>query len=158
MTATSPRSGEIAGAIIPFAIVGTLTIVAGGLIAAVSRPTGWIDGPWVAAYLVLVSGVGQIALGAGQAVLAAGPVSRRRILAQALLFNCGSALVIGGTLLELPLLVTGGGVVLLAALVLFVTIRVRSGANLWLRWGYLGMLIILLVSIPVGLALSWIRA
>ncbi|HRW41812.1 MAG TPA: hypothetical protein P5193_09740, partial [Microthrixaceae bacterium] len=54
----------------PFVVVGAVAVVAGGAVAAVTRPTGFELGPWLAAFLVLVGGVAQIALGAGQAWVA----------------------------------------------------------------------------------------
>ena len=39
---------------IAFVAVGSAAIVVGGLVAAVTRPTGFDEGPWVAAFLVLV--------------------------------------------------------------------------------------------------------
>ena len=43
----------------PFVLVGSVCIVAGGLVAAVSRPSGFELGSWLAAYLVLVGGVAE---------------------------------------------------------------------------------------------------
>lgn len=145
---------------VPVAAVGTVAIIAGGLAAAVTRPAGWSDGSWVAAYLVLVTGVGQIGLGVGQSLLAQRP-SRARLAAQLVLLNAGSALVVLGTLVDQPPVVTAGGVVLVAGLVLFATAPRRDGRLDRVRGVlglYLGLLAVLIVSIPIGLALSWIRA
>ena len=61
----------------PFVVLGAVSVIAGGLVAAVSAPAGWEHGSWAAAYLVLVTGVAQIGLGAAQAALVAAPPWRR---------------------------------------------------------------------------------
>ena len=43
----------------PFLLIGSLCTIAGGLVAAVTRPTGFVLGSWTAAFLVLVGGVAQ---------------------------------------------------------------------------------------------------
>lgn len=48
---------------------GGISIVAGGLVAAVTGPTNWDRGAWVANFLVLVAGVAQIGIDASQAHL-----------------------------------------------------------------------------------------
>ena len=77
----APPLAEVVAArwstIMPFVVVGTTCTIAGGLVTAVSRPTDFGHGPWLAAYLVLVGGVGQIGLGAGQALLTGGVPSGR---------------------------------------------------------------------------------
>jgi hypothetical protein len=148
---------HLAPGLAPFVGVGVVAIVAGGLVAAVSRPTGWSDGPWVAAYLVLVAGVGQVGLGAGQAMYAGSPCSRRRVRAQLALLNGSSLLVVGGTLAAAPALVTVGSALLLGALVSFA--RATGGRGGGRRaWLYLALLAVLIGSIPIGTALAWIRA
>lgn len=147
----------LAPGLAPFAAVGVAAIVAGGLVAAVTRPTGWEVGSWVSAYLVLVTGVGQIGLGAGQVALAAAVPTRRRTIAQLALLNAGSALVVGGTLASQPIVVTLGGLILAVGLATFL-VRPRNAVGpAWLRWGHLGLVTLILVSVPVGLALSWVR-
>ena len=54
-----------------FVAAGSSCVVVGGLVAAATGPTGFEDGSWVAAYLVLVGGVAQIALGVGQQLVGA---------------------------------------------------------------------------------------
>ena len=53
-----------------FVVVGSISVVGGGLVAAATGPTGFERGSWLAAYLVLVGGVAQVVLGAGQSWLA----------------------------------------------------------------------------------------
>ena len=51
----------------PFLVLGSVGVVLGGLLAAVTGPLALPMGSWAAAYLVLVVGVGQIVLAGGQA-------------------------------------------------------------------------------------------
>jgi hypothetical protein len=143
----------------PFLDIGVVATIAGGVVAAITGPTGWDHGSWVAAFLVLVVGVGQISLAIGQAVCADRPPSRRRRGLQAGMLNSGSALVIVGTLTAMPGVVTIGGIVLLAALVSFRRSRAGNAvASVWLARVYTLLLTVLIVSTPVGLAMAWMRA
>lgn len=145
-------------AALPFAAVGALGIVAGGLVAAVSAPAQSEHGTWAAAYLVLVVGVAQAALGVGQALIAPRAPSQRMVLTQVIAWNVGSAAVIIGTLTDTIPLVDAGGAVLLVALLLL--LRGAHGATTSSRWlvvtfWLLG--VVLVVSIPVGLVLARLR-
>lgn len=141
-----------------FVLVGFIAITAGGLVAAVTGPTGFADGSWVAAYLVLVAGVAQVGLGVGQALLAAVVPSGRRRGWQLVVYNVANAAVIGGTLIESVAVVVAGAVMLFAALILFLAaVRRRSGTHPWYLAIYRVLLAILGVSIPVGVALSVLR-
>lgn len=93
-----------------FVVTGSFAVVAGGLVAAVSRPTDFDHGSWVAAYLVLVAGVGQIALGAGQAWLAATPPARARLVVEFVAWNLATLATIGGTLTSVPAITILGSV------------------------------------------------
>ena len=145
-------------AVRPFAVAGSVCIVAGGLVAAVTRPTDFDAGSWVAAYLVLVGGVAQIALGAGQGWLARVPPGGSAVRGEAVTWNLAVILTIWGTLAELPALTTGGAVLSTASLALFLagTRATRPTAPL-VRAAYRGVVAIILVSAPVGVALAWIR-
>ena len=149
---------QVAPSLLPFVLVGVVGIVAGGLVAAVSRPLGWDHGSWASAYLVLVVGVAQIGLGAGQAAFATSTVPKSRIQAQLALVNGASALVIGGTLLDSPITVTVGCALFVAALVLFASSAATGGVERSFRLLYVALLVLLIVSTPVGIALSWLRA
>ena len=81
-----------------FVIIGAICVVAGGLVAALSGPTGFEQGSWLAAYLVLVGGVAQIALGGGQAWLARRVPRARSTRIEAWSWNVGAAAVVRGTL------------------------------------------------------------
>ena len=54
----------------PFAVAGVGAIVGGGVLAsAIAAPAPTRHGVWAVAYLVLVLGVGQLAIGAGRVLL-----------------------------------------------------------------------------------------
>lgn len=144
-------------AALPFVLVALLAIVGGGLVAAIvahapSRPL-----VWMVAYLVLVAGVAQAALGVGQAWLALRAPSVRRATAQCLLFNLGNAGVIAGTLCASSLLAGSGTVAFVAALLLFLhgTRGARAG---WARVIYRGLLALVATGAAIGLLLSVLRA
>lgn len=138
----------------PILVVGGLGIIAGGLLSAAtaSAPTRHIA--WAVAYLVLVVGVAQICLGAGQALLAERTPRWSVTIAELIFVNLGNAGVLIGTVLETPWLVDAGGVALIVALVYFV-VGARGHTELrWLRYLYWFVIVVLLISIPVGLVLA----
>lgn len=140
-----------------FVIVGFIAITAGGLVAAVTGPTGFAEGSWVAAYLVLVAGVAQVGLGVGQALLADDVPSGRHLGRQLIVYNVANAAVLGGTLIESVAVVAAGGVLLFAALVLFLAAARRPRTHSWHLAVYRVLLVIVAVSIPVGVTLSVLR-
>ncbi|HEY5019315.1 MAG TPA: hypothetical protein VII59_21295, partial [Streptosporangiaceae bacterium] len=82
----------------PFVAMGTACVVAGGLVAAAVAMAPSELGSWAAAYLVLVGGVAQVALGAGLALLAPRPPGRRAVIAGLAGWNAGNGAVLAGTL------------------------------------------------------------
>ncbi|KDA04551.1 hypothetical protein DC31_06080 [Microbacterium sp. CH12i] len=141
-----------------FVFIGTAWVIVGGLVAAMTGPLSLEHGSWAAAYQVLVAGVGQVALGVAQSVVAPARPSRRVLTAQLLTWNLGSVAVLGGTLTHTPLVVDAGGVLLLVALALMIrTIRGGTGPT-WARWTYRIIVAIIVVSIPIGLILAHLRA
>lgn len=146
---------------IPFFVMGIIGIVGGGIAAAVTGPTGWDHGSWFAAFLVLVVGVAQFGLGIGQAALAPTIPTRSVIIGEYLAWNLGSAAVIAGTFLASPVVVTGGSLVFLGALALAaVAVRGHSGLEGRTRLflvAFRVLLVLLLVSTPIGIVLSWVR-
>ena len=138
--------------------VGMACIVVGGLVAAITRPTGFAAGPWVAAYLVLVAGVAQVGLGTGQALLSAQPPTGRTTAWELVAWNAGNGAVLAGTLASTPPAVTIGGIALFGALALFLhgVRRPRPGSTGWLA-GYRLLAGAIAVSIPVGVVLSVLR-
>lgn len=136
--------------------LGGVAVVLGGLTAAVTGPFDWAKGSWVAAYLVLVVGVAQYVMGR---MRPAGRRPDRSGWAQVVGWNLGSLLVVGGTLVATPVLVTVGSALLVVGLghALLADLRAPERARPWVTWGYAAMLIVLLVSIPVGTILSHLR-
>lgn len=151
-TLLATRASE-AGA---FLLTGAGCIVAGGFVAAVARPLDLSLGSWAAAYLVLVAGVVQIALGGVQAAITRQRLSRRTLTAEFVSFNVGNALVIAGVVLAVPAIVDVGGAALIVALALFLG-NARAARPGWTVRVYNLVLAIVLVSIPIGLVLSHLR-
>lgn len=110
---------------------GALAVIAGGATAAAIayHPTRHLV--WMVAYLVLVVGVMQGVLGAGQAWLAGRPPAGRTVWGQWLLFNLGNAGVIGGTLCNRTGVVAAGTVLFAAAIAGFFAGASRSRLRGW---------------------------
>jgi hypothetical protein len=142
---------------VPLFVVGGVSIVAGGLTAAVTGPTGWQHGPWVAAFLVLVAGVAQVGLGVGQSHLTAKPMSVRSGAGACALWNSGCAVVIAGTLLSSPAVVSLGSAPLVAVLAMATTSVGGCARRSHVAVAYLFLLVVLLISVPIGIALAWAR-
>ncbi|MDN5764856.1 MAG: hypothetical protein L0H96_08380 [Humibacillus sp.] len=167
-TGAAPATREWWAPYLPALVVGTLCVIAGGLVAAVTGPLALTHGSWAAAYLVLVAGVAQIALAAGQGLLAGQarhPVGRRLLLVEFAAWNLGNAAVIAGTLWSATWLVNlGGGLLVVALGALLVATRSGPGRAETARERRVALLTVralvalLLVSIPVGLWLAHVRA
>lgn len=144
---------------LPFLVLGSGCVVAGGFVAAVTALAPSEHGAWAAAYLVLVCGVAQVALGGGQSLLSSKPFSRGATVAELLAWNVGNAAVLAGTLLALLPVADLGGALLVVALALAVwQVRGVGGGAVWVRHGFRLLLAIVLVSIPVGLVLAQLRS
>ena len=142
----------------PFLLVGSVAIIAGGLVAAISRPTDFELGSWVAAYLVLVGGVAQIGLGVGQALMADRPPVPDPMRIELVSWNLAVVLTIAGTLADSPALTTIGGVATVVALVSFLGgVRRGRSRSRWPLALYRALAVVVLVSTPIGLVLSWTR-
>lgn len=144
---------------LPFRALAGIWIITGGLVAAVTGPLGLEHGSWSAAFQVLVGGVLQAGLGIAQHALAGPRTSRGTLLAEALTWNLGCLAVIGGTVLTAPLLVDVGGLLLVATMALMIR-AVGRGAQgpAWALWTYRAVLLLTMVSIPIGLVLAHLRA
>lgn len=169
--AASSTSGRPAASVW-LVTAGSGFVLLGGLVAAVTGPLGWERGSWLAAYMVLVCGVAQFVMGRAPAWFDR-PVSVRLTWMQLAGWNAGNGMVIGGTLAGLPNLVDVGGIVLLVILVDMIRDAVRNpgppamdpftvrGTAARIRgwgWGaYRALLVLLVVSIPVGLVLAHVR-
>lgn len=140
-----------------FLAVGSGFVVLGGLIAAVTGPLHLSLGSWLAAYLVLVCGAAQCAIGVVQDKFVTDPISRGMFAAEFVVWNGANLAVIAGTLLGFTVLVDLGGAALLAALVLalWITRRARHGIAVWV---YRACVAVMVVSIPVGLVLASVHA
>ena len=103
-----------------FRVVGAAAIVLGGMLAAITEPLQLSKGSWAAAYLVLVAGVAQYAMGAAAA--------RWRATGSAAtdwwwfaLWNLGHLGVIGGTVAgSAPVVFAGSGLLMIALVLAFV--------------------------------------
>ncbi len=132
-------------------------MIAGGFVAAVTAHAPSENATWTAAYLVLVAGVAQIVLGAGQAWLADRLPSSRWLVGELAAWNLGNGAVIAGTVSGLTPVVDVGGALLILALVLLLAAVRGAGRTGWLLAVYRGVAAIVLVSIPVGLMLAELR-
>jgi hypothetical protein len=142
-----------------FFVIGTVCVIVGGVVAAATGPLQWEKGSWAAAFLVLVSGVAQCALGVTQGALAPAPLTRAIFWVELLCWNIGCFAVIGGTLATQPLIVDVGGILLVVALALMIRAVYRSRTRQrWLLWTFRVIVAIMFISIPIGLTLAAIRA
>lgn len=150
----------------PFAVPALLGVVAGGMVAAATAAAPSEHGTWSAAYLVLVVGVAQLALGAGQALLAIEPPRRRLVFLQVGFWNAANASVLAGTVLGSKAAVYAGGAALVVVL-LGLAYTTRGGrasrqhearGGRWLLPAYRTLVFVLLLSIPVGLVLATVRS
>lgn len=134
-------------------LVGASSVIAGGVVAAVTGPFDLEKGSWLAAYLVLVSGVAQFAIGQAPAPLGARSSGWSLVAS----WNLGNAAVILGTLAGLPLLVDLGSLLLVIGLGIAAYAVRGSGSGGVLGWAYRALLVVLIVSIPIGIVLSHLR-
>jgi hypothetical protein len=139
----------------PFLGLGGACVVGGGLVSAVSAGAPSQHGAWAVAYLVLVAGVAQVGLGMGKLL-----TTRRAgagAIAELACWNAGNACVLSGVLLPVTPLVDLGGALLVVALVLAVR-GVRGAQPLGparpLLHAFRLLVVVLLVSIPIGLVLA----
>ncbi len=142
-----------------FALVGSAAVVAGGLVAGLSRPTGAELGPWTASFLVLVVGVAQIVLGVGQAWVAVEPPSRQRSLIELVGWNAAAAVTIVGTLTSTVVLtVLGSAATAVVAVVFMGGIGPASRSRgRGVRAAYLTFAVLLLLSSVIGAGLGMVR-
>ena len=146
---------------LPFVVLGLACVIAGGLVAAVTAHAPTQPASWASAYLVLVCGVATLGFGVGQAVLALAVPSPGQVGLQLTAWYAGNAAVLVGTLMENTVLVDLGGLLLVVGLGLLVHGVRGSGrrdaarpAPGWAVLAYRVLVLLLLVSIPVGLVLA----
>ena len=142
-------------------VAGACCVVLGGVVAAVTGPLELDKGSWLAAYLVLVCGVAQYAIGQAWARPAEQLDPRVLGWTQVASWNLGNAAVIGGTLTDIPLLVDIGALLLVIGLgIALRPVHSTAGQDSMSRLAsraYRGLLLLLLVSIPVGVGLAHLR-
>ncbi|HET6625116.1 MAG TPA: hypothetical protein VFG63_01895 [Nocardioidaceae bacterium] len=146
--------------VLPFLVIGVVCVVAGGLLSAATASAPSEHTAWATAYLVLVAGVAQVVLGLGHLLVSSstrGAAPLGAVLAELACWNLGNAAVLAGVLVGATVLVDVGGLLLVVALVLAVH-GVRgarpSGAGRVLLLAFRALVVVLLVSIPVGLLLA----
>lgn len=139
----------------PFTVVGVAAIVVAGVVGAALARRHSQQLVWAMAYLNLVVGVGQYALGAGQARLAARLPTRGTVWAQWGLLNIGHAGVIGGTLYRSFACVAVATVPYVVALLWFAW-RVRPGRGSAALLGYRALIVLLLLGSLTGAWLMWL--
>lgn len=137
----------------PFVVLGAACVVGGGLVSAAMAPSASYHSSWAVAYIVLIAGVAQAALGLGQASLTGGDVPRRVVRAELAGWNLGNAAVVAGTLLDVTAVLYLGCALLLAALVLVLyAIRHAPPGRVLLTTRVI--VAVLLVSMPTGIVLQ----
>lgn len=140
----------------PLLVPGAVAVITGGLIAAGVAHDPTSATVWLAAYLVLVVGVAQLALAIGQALLASPTVSIARIRLESVLFNVGSAGVIVGTIGGVFVPVLFGTLLFFGALGAFLR-TVRATVGDCVAHAYRALIALLSISALVGVLLSAAR-
>ena len=137
----------------PFKLLGSAAIIVAGLIAAAIARNPARPMVWMVAYLVLVVGVVQYALGVGQAALSKTAPGSATVWGQWLLLNMGHAGVIAGTLAgSFRLLVAG--TILYDVAVAWLGLTVRGNQPGMRLIGYRVLIVVMLASSAAGLVLS----
>jgi hypothetical protein len=143
---------------LPFVVLGMVCMAAGGLLSAATALAPSEQAAWAVAYLVLVGGLAQAGLGAGQALLASEAPPCGVVIAEVLAWNLGNAAVLAGELLHRGPVVDVGGALLAAALVLLIRSTRRAAVRRrWKPLAFRGLVLLLAVSIPVGLVVGELR-
>lgn len=139
----------------PFAVAGIVAVLAGGaLAAAIAAPAPTRHGVWAVAYLVLVLGAGQLAIGAGQALLPTAPPSPREAALSATAFNLSGAAVVVGVVTDRVALFHAGSALLCAVLAWWLYRARRSTRLGCILLAYRLFLAALVVSIPIGMLIT----
>jgi hypothetical protein len=135
-------------------LAGGFTLAA--VAVALARSQAPFDhGWWLVAYLVLVGGLSQLILGAGQFALGTESAGRRALAAELVLWNLGALLVPLGVFAGAPGVVAVASLVLLAALALFAaaTSAPPRDHTFWL-YAYRAIVLFLCGSVIVGTGLA----
>jgi len=150
--------GSVNKSAIPFLTLGGISLILGGVVSAASAGSPSYTSAWAVAYLVLVGGMAQLVLGIGQAELASKRLPAMLLAAEAALLNVSTVAVLLGTILTAPALTYAGAGLLLVTLVAFIwAVRGASQHLPWLLWAFRIMVVVLLVSAPIGLVIAHSR-
>ena len=143
---------------IPFLILGGVSVIAGGLLSAATALSPSYTASWAVAYIVLVAGVAQLVLGIGQAYLAPRQPSARVVAIEAIAFNLAHVAVLTGTLLTAAWIVDIGAAFIVVALALFIwSVRGTGTGNRWVLYAFRAMVVIVLVTTPIGLVIAHLK-
>lgn len=163
--ATAARAADPTATIM--VALGSGCILLGGLVAAVTGPLQLENGSWLAAYLVLVCGIGTRTMGTARTR----PARSVRSWIQLGCWVLGNAAVITGTFVATPVVVEIAVLPLLVALIIALIRTVPAGGDHrgsglptqprtgpgWRLLAYRGVLAVLLISAPIGVLLSHLR-
>ena len=106
---------------------------------------------------MLVGGVAQIGIAIGRAQLAHAAPTVTFVAGESGLWNSSCLMIVAGTLLSAPVVVTiGSGLMVTALAMSMIAVRGSHSSRL-LVTSYRSLLIVLLASIPIGTALAWAR-
>ena len=140
----------------PFVLAGGACVIGGGLVSAAMAPAASYHSSWAVAYIILVAGVAQAALGLGQGTLTDGDVPRRVVRAELGGWNLGNAAVVTGTLLTVAAVLYVGCALLVTALALMLhAIRHTPSSRTLVATRVIIALI--LFSMPIGIVLQALR-
>lgn len=143
---------------IPFAVIAIISIIAGGFISAVTAFSPSYTASWAVAYLILVAGVAQLALGAGQIWLAAKPPSKSLVIAEIVAFNLANIATLLGTIISSLALVYFGAVLMIISLALFLRgVWIADRKHILLLYAYRAIVFILMVSAGIGLVIASVK-
>lgn len=137
----------------PFVMIGAACVIGGGLLSAAVAPMASYHSSWAVAYIVLIAGVAQAALGLGQARLTNSAVPTKVLRGELLGWNAGNAAVVAGTLLDVTPVLYLGCLLLIAALVLVLRSIAHAPAGRTLLTMRI-IVVVLLVSMPTGIVIQ----
>jgi hypothetical protein len=137
-----------------FVVAGAILILAGGFAAAIDGVTPSPHLSWASAYLVLVCGSAQIALGGGQALINSTRSRPHLVPYQFATFNLANASVLAGTLSGLSVVLDAGSALFLVALGLFAWGTKGADSHHTVTFFYRTALFVLGVSVPIGVLLA----
>jgi hypothetical protein len=143
---------------IPFAVIAGISIIAAGFLSAITAFSPGYTASWAVAYLILVVGVAQLALGVGQAWITEKAPSKGLIIAQIITFNLANAATIGGTVIASIALVYFGAALFIIALGLFLWgTRIVKSKSTFIVYGFRAIVVFLIVSAGVGLVIASVK-